>query len=305
LHRNAVYVPVKSIDFPSTHPNSDPFIRQARVGRIGLLAMLGAFGLGEGSLWIAKFLADAVLPQDLRYPDSLLGFIVRFCILDALNLTGIFLAVRLILRRPLRTVVTDGRPVSRRWLLQGVLLAICLHVPGYIGLLWAQPVDLGRWFDIVQAGIGPRMFVLFGSMLLLYPFQTLGEELVFRGFLTQLLGDSLRSRIVVAVVVALVFTLVHGRFGAAELADLFAISLFLSAVTFASGGIEWAVGYHATVNILVSWSAYLLSALPADQWRWIDEFLWGHAALHATMAGLIFWRYGRATRRTSRVQRFP
>ena len=87
--------------------------------------------------------------------------------------------------------------------------------------------------------------------LIVLPIQAGTEELLCRGWLTQLLGQAIRSRIVVALLVAVFFSLLHGVNGWISFAYYMIASLAFSAISLRDGRLELVIGAHAIQNIFV------------------------------------------------------
>ncbi len=110
--------------------------------------------------------------------------------------------------------------------------------------------------------------------LVVIPIQAGTEELLCRGWLTQLLGQAIRRRIVVALLVAVFFSLLHGIGSWVSFGYFMIASLAFSAISLRDGRLELAIGAHAMQNLFVLLVASqvadgghkpsLLDAHPAD-----------------------------------------
>lgn len=87
--------------------------------------------------------------------------------------------------------------------------------------------------------------------LVVIPIQAGTEELLCRGWLTQLLGQAIRRRLVVALVVAAVFSALHGPGSAVAFAYYVIVALGLSALSLHDGRLELAIGAHTAQNLFV------------------------------------------------------
>ena len=107
-----------------------------------------------------------------------------------------------------------------------------------------------------------RAFLAAGLLsIALFPLQAASEELAFRGWLTQTLGQFLRWRWLLVVVVALVFALAHAPYDGPFVFPVYIImSLGLSALTLLDQRVELAIGAHAANNIFVVIVSLFLSA---------------------------------------------
>lgn len=163
-------------------------------------------------------------------------------------LLGIILAVRGLLRRPVRTLVTARPRIDRRRVGQGFGLWFILIG---IGTFAVALVDGGLRFTL-----DVRAFIPFAlAALVITPLQTTAEELFTRGYVMQ--GGSLISRRAVFLVPlsGVVFMLPHlgnpevGRgFLWATLFYLF-VGMFLAAISLRDGRLELAIGVHAANNL--------------------------------------------------------
>jgi uncharacterized protein len=157
-------------------------------------------------------------------------------------------------RRPFLSLVSsEGRfRIARCWLGAGLWLGIALSLLAVACLICAAlaKTELLTAFRAVSWPHG-SMLVATLLCILLFPLQAAGEELVFRGWLTQTLGQFLRWRPLVVAIVACVFALAHGSLhGRYAFFVYFVMSVGLSVVTLLDRRIEIAIGAHAANNIL-------------------------------------------------------
>ncbi len=131
------------------------------------------------------------------------------------------------------------------WAAAAAMSTLVLTLVGWIGGDHTPPPTLhapsGEWWLAVLLG------------LLVVPLQASTEELLFRGWLTQTLGQFIRPQWILAVIVALAFALVHlGPGGVAFAVAYFMIgSLGLSAISLADQRLELAIGAHTAQNLFV------------------------------------------------------
>ncbi len=91
---------------------------------------------------------------------------------------------------------------------------------------------------------------LFALAVLLIPPQAASEELLFRGYLTQALGRIIRSRVLIAATVGLVFGLLHfNAHGPLTVPYFFVLSLIFSLVSLRDERLELAIGGHTAINL--------------------------------------------------------
>jgi membrane protease YdiL (CAAX protease family) len=120
-----------------------------------------------------------------------------------------------------------------------------------------EVIILGGQLALVLALTGwPWMFSVpeplgvFVLALLLIPLQAASEELLFRGYLTQTLGQIIRSRLIIAVAVALVFGGLHlNTYGPLTVPYFLVLSLIFSLVSLRDERLELVIGGHAAMNL--------------------------------------------------------
>jgi membrane protease YdiL (CAAX protease family) len=189
----------------------------------------------------------------LIFDPSLLGHIPYYLVLNVgfiFFFFGIWLTVRLIHGRPLRSLVTWKKSIS--WGRMGVGFAI-----------WGGLILVGTlleyliWPESFTVTFDARVFIPFAFLaLLITPLQTTAEELFFRGYLVQ--GGSLISRnwIFLSIWSGVLFALPH--FTNPEVASnmvvvlltFFVLGAFLTWISLKDGTIELAIGIHAANNLM-------------------------------------------------------
>jgi len=181
-------------------------------------------------------------------------------------LAGLAVTVKLIHRRPLRSLITPDALVDWRRIVRGAL--VWTIIAAVIATL-EHALYPGRYY----LSFNPeRFFVYVALVLLLTPLQCLAEELVFRGYVMQGLGLFTRRPLAIAAVSSLVFTAphllnpeVHEHGAAIMAANYFAIGMLLATVTLRDGRLEIAIGAHAVNNMFLALIAnYESSALATE-----------------------------------------
>lgn len=179
-------------------------------------------------------------------------------------LVGIFLAVRYIHNRPLRTLITPAPALDWRRAGQGFLvwfvivallsLAEALLYPGRY--VWTP--DLRRFV--------PFVFLA----LILIPIQTSAEELFFRGYLLQWIGLRLRNIWLLSAISGLIFGLMHTLNPEFQFNPLllsvyyFLMGAVPAYVTLRDGRLELALGFHAANNLFAALFAnYEVTVMPS------------------------------------------
>jgi len=123
--------------------------------------------------------------------------------------------------------------------------------------------------------IKPFLVLLLVS-LLLFPFQTAFEEVLFRGYLMQSLGILAKNRWVPLVFSSVLFGLLHGlnpeveKMGMIVMVYYIGTGLLLGIITLMDEGTELALGFHAANNIVAAvvvttdWTAFKTHAIYLD-----------------------------------------
>ena len=181
-------------------------------------------------------------------------------------LAGLAVAVKLIHRRPLLSLVNAGTSID--WARAGRAAAAWAVLMAAVVAL-EHALYPGRYYLSFNPD---RFFVYLGLVLLLTPLQCLAEELVFRGYALQGLGLLTRRPLVIAAVSSLIFTAphllnpeVHEHGAAIMAANYFAIGMLLATVTLRDGRLEIAIGVHAVNNVFLALIAnYEGSALATE-----------------------------------------
>jgi membrane protease YdiL (CAAX protease family) len=211
----------------------------------------------------------------------------------AMMLAGLIVAVKLIHRRALLTLVTgeggiDWRRIARAvgvWAVLGLATAAAEH------LLYPE-----RYYLSFSA---ERFFPFAAVALLLTPLQAATEELVFRGYVMQGLGLVLRRPAVIALLSAGLFTLPHllnpevQQHGALLLGtSYFVIGLLLAIVTLRDGRLELAIGVHAANNlVLVLVANYEGSVLTSEAIFTARELDPAYTLATLSIAAVIFYAW--------------
>lgn len=189
----------------------------------------------------------------LIFDPSILGYIPYYLVLNIgfiFFYFGIWLTVRLIHNRPLRSVVTAMSSVS--WRRMGVGFVI------WSGLILAGTLlEYLVWPDSFTVTFNARVFIPFAFLaILITPIQTTAEELFFRGYLVQAGSLISRNWIFLSIWSGILFALPH--FSNPEVASNFVVVLltffvlgaFLAWISLKDGSIELAIGIHAANNLM-------------------------------------------------------
>lgn len=192
------------------------------------------------STWYTADLADLTLPGNLAASLAVLALLVP----------SVLLAVRLVGRRRAGTVTSvAGRlrwPLL--WQAAGITLVAFAIATVPLTLLDPAPAPAGT------PGID-RLILMLAISLLLVPLQAAGEEYLFRGLLMQTIGAWLRSPWWAILLPLPLFVIGHNY----NPLGLLGVGVFAAAaswLTWRSGGLELAIGFHVVNNTAI----FVLSA---------------------------------------------
>jgi len=248
----------------AARPDASAFIDLARLGRTDWRSGVKALLLIVGWQLLVGIPAGLVLYiWGGALPDGFMEVAVLASV-TAAWLLGLRSAARRGHRRPLLSLVSvDLRLDVRRiglgavfWLIANIVVTAALIVLGAL----AHPagrIDLTDDFGMPQS----RAFLVAGLVsMALFPLQAASEELAFRGWLTQTLGQFVRRRWILVPVIALLFALAHAPYAGPFVFPVYVImSIGLSSLTLLDQRIELAIGAHAANNIFVVMVSLFLS----------------------------------------------
>lgn len=195
-------------------------------------------------------------------PGALISF-VAFMLASVFFICGIYLAMRFIHRRPVRTLLTPARSIAWGRLLQGfgVWFVLAALMSGIEALLYP-----GRYvWTLDMQHFLPFVFLA----LILVPIQTSAEEFFFRGYILQGVGLRLRNIWVLSAISGLLFGLPHLVNPEASVnypllfLYYFAFGFSMAYITLRDGRLELALGAHAANNLFsVIFANYTITVLP-------------------------------------------
>jgi membrane protease YdiL (CAAX protease family) len=245
-------------------PQTERYLDLARQGRNAWWRYaLGAVTIAF--FWLVLGYVPYLLLVGAGLGDQLLEYLaVNFSIF--MMLAGLALAVKLIHRRPLLTLITpeariDWRRVARGALVWTAIAAVIVVIEHFL-----YPERYYLSFD------AERFFLFLALVLVLTPIQAGAEELVFRAYSMQGLALLTRRPALIAVASSVIFTVPHllnpevHQYGVLLMAaNYFAIGMLLATVTLRDGRLELAIGLHAVNNVFLALVAnYEGSALTTE-----------------------------------------
>lgn len=173
--------------------------------------------------------------------DPIVGILTQY----GLIVVAGFAVLRSVVRshlRPWRSLVAADLSLDWRRLAigGGVQLAIFVGELALVHALTGWP-----WRFSISGGLP-----LFVFALCLIPLQAASEEILFRGYLTQALGRIVRSRVLIAAIVGVVFGALHlNAHGPLTVPYFFVLSLVFSLVSLRDERLELVIGGHAAMNL--------------------------------------------------------
>ena len=179
-------------------------------------------------------------------------------------LIGLWIGICNVHKRSLRTLITPRDHIRWGRIFQGFGLQMGL------GIVFAA-IDALLFPNNYKYNLDLERFYKFAILvLILTPFQTTTEELLTRSYFLQMLGHFTRHPIVLVILNASLFALLHfmnpeiAAYGVVPmLISYFVVGAFLAFVTLKDNGAELAIGIHAANNmfaaVLVNYEGSALS----------------------------------------------
>ena len=260
---------------------------------VGTIFTLGAVA-GAG-LTIDEFLPAAGYGATPLAPDRaalvLLAVMVSFLPFIAANL----IAYRYILKLKLTRIFTQVGHFSGRRVMFGFAVWLALGLLGTLVFEIANPGVVTWSFD--PTGVLPYVAVA----LLLIPFQTTAEELLFRGWFLQWSDNGRRRRTTLAVFNGVIFALPHLANPEVAGEDLIRIVGYVAVgaawawVTLRDRTLELAIGAHAANNLSAALLVgYVGSAIPSVSLWTMDRIPVAQEILLGVLGAAAFvWITGR------------
>ncbi len=220
---------------------------------VAWLAWTMAFGLvAIGGGLVNPDALGAAMGQggaSLTYLDAVMAMGVLLATFWGLWL-GVWLVAKLLHKRDLSTVLAHDRRIRLDYFLVGMALAA-----GYLALslgsIWLSGPPPARSSLPIE-----HWLIAFAPLVVLILFQTAGEELFFRGYLTQQLAARIPHPLVWGLLPSLAFGLAHTANGGGDaqftvyyVAVATLLGLVMTALVWRTGGLAAAMGFHLMNNI--------------------------------------------------------
>jgi membrane protease YdiL (CAAX protease family) len=211
---------------------------------------------------------------------------------------GTWLALRLVHRRKMRTLISADGSIRWRRIAQGFAAWLILAALQGLVEAWLHP---GRYVWTFNPG---SFFLFLAPILLLIPIQTSAEEFFFRGYLLQGFGLKVRSIWLLSLLSGVLFALPHMANPEVSvnfwllLIYYFLSGAFMAYITLKDQRLELALGMHAANNIFTAiFANYTISALATPALFTVQELdaVYSLAAyiLSIIVFYLVFFRPGR------------
>lgn len=283
-----------------------PYLRLASVGRNEwwryVLSFLLIIAIWFGtSIFLGTVLAAAAIfsgnpgvgidpnTGQVTGVDPLLFFLITMLSSAALFF-AVLLAVRLIHQRPVKTLVTPLKRISWSRMAAGFFFFALLAAVASLVEALLYP---GRYILTWNPG---NFFRFLPFILVLIPIQTAGEELLFRAYLMQSIGQVSRKTWVPLLLTSVIFMLLHlanPEVGADRLLlplYYLGIGLLFGLITLRDGRLELALGAHAANNLFASLIAnYRVSALQTPSIFTVNELDAVYSLVSFLLMALIFY----------------
>ncbi|MBN2092263.1 CPBP family intramembrane metalloprotease [candidate division KSB1 bacterium] len=180
--------------------------------------------------------------------NPLLTFIAVNCSFILL-LIGIFIAVRFIHQRSIKTLFTPGRKINWSRVFQGFLFFFIFSGIASIVEYYVYPGSYQLVFNL------KKYIPFFLAALIFTPLQTTAEEVLMRGYVLQATGIWIRHPLILAILNGAIFASLHLLNPEATqnlwmaMLNYFFVGVFLSLITLKDNGLELAMGIHAAINL--------------------------------------------------------
>lgn len=252
------------------------FIQQAYTGKLGMwkYLLLSVFFFGFMGLNLAiTFLVDVDIEQLMKDQIAQKGanrFLVENLVPFVIGLGGLFFWVKYVHDQRIRTLTTSRKKVD--W--KRIFFAFSLW--GFITALFVFiDYKVSPENYVINFQLEPFLYLVLISVLLI-PLQTSFEEYLFRGYLMQGIGITVKNRWIPLIFTSVIFGLLHianpevEKLGYEILVYYIGTGFFLGILTLMDEGLELAIGFHAANNLITallvtsSWTAFQTNSILLD-----------------------------------------
>ncbi|NCT08691.1 MAG: CPBP family intramembrane metalloprotease [Flavobacteriia bacterium] len=252
------------------------YIQQGYTGKLGMwkYLLLSVFFFGfMGLNLLLTFLVDIDIEQIMKDQIAKKGsnrFLFENLIPFAIGLGGVFFWVKYVHNQRIRTLTTSRKKIDWKRIffafsLWGFITALFIFIDYQV-----SPKDY-----IIDFQLEPFLFLVLIAVLLI-PLQTSFEEYLFRGYLMQGIGITVKNRWIPLIFTSVIFGLLHianpevEKLGYEILVYYIGTGFFLGILTLMDEGLELAIGFHAANNLITallvtsSWTAFQTNSILID-----------------------------------------
>lgn len=216
--------------------------------RVAVTMVLWYAGLVGGMLLVTAIMIQlrGFLKNEPEYVAQIVRLLVGGPVQHGLMLAGCLIGVRFVHRKPVASVLTDGRRFqfalafesAGLWILLWLAGTICLP-DGWANLLARAGQVPPGWWPVLAA-------VTFGAITL----QATQEEVVWRGYLLTRIAAWVQRPWLATVIVSVVFTAIHVHASPPAMAAIAFVAITLCAGCIRAGTLAPLIGMHAAHNAL-------------------------------------------------------
>jgi uncharacterized protein len=221
---------------------------------LGLLFFAVSVIAASAGVIVAALVARAVLNEDVDLAEASLpiespiGLLANNLVLAAM-VPAAALAVLVVHQRPMLVLASVTGRVRWVLLLRFLVVALGVMVASFLATLLIP----GEATEDISVPPGGELAGLVAVILLTTPLQSAGEEVGFRGYLTQAVAAWSRrpvvGTVVAGVVSSVLFALAHGVQDPALFLDRLAFGVTASWLVWRTGGLEAPVALHVVNNL--------------------------------------------------------
>jgi erythromycin esterase-like protein/membrane protease YdiL (CAAX protease family) len=180
---------------------------------------------------------------------------------------GLWIAINKLHRRPFSSLIHTKKTFSWKLWICG-FLAWCPFV-----ILTSFLFEYQSYKTFISYNwSSTQILLLFFTGLISIGIQSTTEEIVFRGYILQGISLKIKRTITIALINALLFSVLHFGYGIQSLIESFVFGVIITLIVFKFNRIEFAAGAHASNNLI------LLLFFPSDldamsQFEWSVDLL--------------------------------
>lgn len=179
---------------------------------------------------------ESLSPDLMDLPTFVVAMVSLIVIIPA-----VFAAIGMVGKRPIGSIVSIWGRFRFRLFVEVTGISVALYSVMVVGILLTKPAH-DRHFDV-------RALSLFALILVLVPFQAAAEEIMFRGFLGQIIGSWTRSPVLAILLPVPLFVGGHDYNWAGSV-SIAVFAVCAGVMAWATGGLEAPIAVHAVNNIV-------------------------------------------------------